>query len=160
MDTGFMNSDAPPYARPLLVIGWHECISLPDLELTNFAVKIDTGAKTTALHADCIEVFTRERKKWVRFEAPQIGDEPSRLCEFPVFTHRDITNTSGTPETRVVIRTPMILAGQRWKIDISLTDRGTMRFPLILGRRALRYRNIAVHPGKSYLVSTQPEFEG
>lgn len=145
---------------PLLVIGWHECISLPKLGLQDFAVKVDTGAKTTALHADDIELFMKNDEKWVRFRSPDIPGTPPRTCEFSVYTKRDITNTSGVPETRVVIRTPMVLAGRRWKIDISLTDRGTMRFPLILGRRALRSHNIAVHPGKSYLVSNKPNFEG
>lgn len=147
-------------AGTLTVIGWHECISLPDLGLRDFAVKVDTGAKTTALHADDIETFYKGAKKWVRFRSPDIPGIPARTCEFPVFTKRDITNTSGTPETRIVIRTPMVLGGRRWKIDISLTDRGTMRFPLILGRRALRGRNIAVHPGKSYLVSSKPNLKG
>ncbi|MFT6605355.1 MAG: hypothetical protein ACJA2X_000531 [Halocynthiibacter sp.] len=155
-----MKNDSTHMSDPLTVIGWHECISLPDLGLQDFAVKVDTGAKTTALHADDIETFYKGSEKWVRFRSPEIPGTPSRICEFPVFTKRDITNTSGTPETRIVIRTLMILAGRKWKIDISLTDRGTMRFPLILGRRALRGRNIAVHPGKSYLVSTKPVFEG
>lgn len=144
---------------PLLIIGWLECISLPDLGLQDFAVKVDTGAKTTALHADDIETFQRDGIKWVRFRSPDIPGTPPRICEFPVFTKRDITNTSGMPETRIVIRTPMILAGRKWKIDISLTDRGTMRFPLILGRRALRHKNIAVHARQSYLVSEKPQFE-
>ena len=146
--------------RPLLVIGWHECISLPELGLLDFAVKVDTGAKTTALHADNIELFKRDGDKWVRFTAPSILGTPAQTCEFPVFTKRDITNTSGSPENRIVIRTPMVLAGRRWKIDVSLTDRGSMQFPLILGRRALRRRNIAVHPGKSYLVSAKPNLKG
>ena len=146
--------------HPLMVIGWHECISLPELGLRNFAVKVDTGAKTTALHADDIETFYKDGEKWVRFRSPDIPGTPPRTCEFPVHTKRDITNTGGQPETRIVIRTPMVLAGRKWKIDISLTDRGSMRFPLILGRRALRRRNIAVHPGESYLVSTKPHFEG
>jgi hypothetical protein len=143
-----------------LVIGWHECISLPELGLHDFAVKVDTGAKTTALHADDIETFYKGNDKWVRFRSPDVPGAPSRVCEFPVFTKRNITNTSGTPETRVVIRTPMLLAERQWKIDISLTDRGNMRFPLILGRRALRGHNIAVHPGKSYLVSNKPNSKG
>lgn len=155
-----MMQGAPDASKPLMVIGWHECISLPDLGLTDFAVKVDTGAKTTALHAVDIETFYEADKKWVRFRSPDISGVASRVLTFPVFTKRDITNTSGTPETRIVIRTPMVLAGRRWKIDISLTDRGTMRFPLILGRRALRHHNIAVHAGKSYLVSTKPTFEG
>ena len=155
-----MKNGATAASLPMTVIGWHECISLPELGLQNFAVKVDTGAKTTALHADDIETFYKDSEKWVRFRSPDIPGIPARTCEFPVFTKRDITNTSGTPETRIIIRTPMILAGRKWKIDISLTDRGTMRFPLILGRRALRGRNIVVHPGKSYLVSDIPNSEG
>ncbi len=145
--------------RPFMIIGWHECISLPDLGLHDFAVKVDTGAKTTALHAERIETFYKDDAKWVRFEAPRVGDTPARMVEAPVHTKRAITNTSGTPETRIVISTPMVLARRRWLIDISLTDRGQMRFPLILGRRALRNRNIAVDPSHSYLVSTKPNFE-
>jgi hypothetical protein len=155
-----MTNDAIQVERPLLVIGWHECISLPELGLLDFAVKVDTGAKTTALHAENIELFRRDDQKWVRFTAPSIVGTPGQTCEFPVFTKRDITNTSGSPESRIVIRTPMVLAGRRWKIDVSLTDRGSMVFPLILGRRALRRRNIAVHAGKSYLVSAQPNLKG
>lgn len=149
-----------PMIPPLTVIGWHEHISLPDLGLLNFAVKVDTGAKTTALHADDIETFYKGSVKWVRFRSPELPGTASRICEFPVYTKRDITNTSGKPETRIVIRTPMVLAKRKWKIDISLTDRGSMRFPLILGRRALRGRNIAVHPGKSYLVSDKFNLKG
>ena len=152
-----MKPTKPPH--PLLIIGWLETISLPELDLTDFAVKVDTGAKTTALHAEDINTFQRGGEKWVRFRSPDISGTSPRICEFPVFTKRDITNTSGTPETRIVIRTPMLLAGRTWKIDISLTDRGTMRFPLILGRRALRHKNIAVHTRQSFLVSTRPQFE-
>lgn len=160
MENLHMTHGAPDEPKPLLVIGWHECISLPDLGLTDFAVKVDTGAKTTALHAVNIETYYKGDDKWVRFRSPDVAGVASRVLTFPVFTKRAITNTSGTPETRIVIRTPMIIAGRKWKIDISLTDRGNMHFPLILGRRALRHHNIAVHAGKSYLVSTRPTFEG
>jgi hypothetical protein len=155
-----MTKTPSPSERPLTIIGWHECISLPKLGLRDFAVKVDTGAKTTALHADDIETFLKNGEKWVRFKCPDIAGMPPKTCAFPVFTKRDITNTSGQPETRIVIRTLMVLAERSWKIDISLTDRGTMRFPLILGRRALRGHNIAVHPGRSYLVSAKPHFKG
>ena len=159
METAPMNHPKTSPSQPLTVIGWHECISLPELGLEDFAVKVDTGAKTTALHAENIETFYKDTQKWVRFLSPEIPGTAPRMCEFPVFTKRAITNTSGTPETRIVIRTPMVLLGRKWKIDVSLTDRGTMRFPLILGRRALRNRQIAVHPGRSYLVSKKPDFK-
>ena len=142
------------------VIGWHECIGLPELGLKNFAVKVDTGAKTSALHADNVETFLNGGARWVRFSSPVVSNSRPKTCEFPIFDEREITNTSGQPETRIVIRTPMRLAGRKWKIDISLADRGTMRFPLILGRRALKGRRIVVHPGRSYLVSDKPQSEG
>ncbi|GFE63409.1 ribosomal protein S6 modification protein [Litoreibacter roseus] len=141
-----------------MVIGWHECISLPDLGLRDFAVKVDTGARTTALHAANIETFRKDGQDWVRFDPPRIGDHQPATYEGPVFAIRDITNTSGVPEPRIVIQTPLVIAGRKWKIDVSLADRGSMRFPLILGRRALRGHNIAVHPGRSYLVSTKPNY--
>ncbi|MBB3995483.1 hypothetical protein GGR95_003139 [Sulfitobacter undariae] len=155
-----MKNATTELSQSYTVIGWHECISLPEMGLMDFAIKVDTGAKTTALHAENIETFMQDGQKWVRFTAPDIEGNQGQVCEFPVYANRDITNTSGTPETRIVIRTPMVLAGRQWKIDISLTDRGNMRFPLILGRRALRSRNILVHPDQSYLVSDKPDFEG
>ncbi|MGJ8544912.1 MAG: ATP-dependent zinc protease family protein [Sulfitobacter sp.] len=156
-----MTPGATDQSPLLTVIGWQECISLPELGLKNFAIKVDTGAKTTALHAEDIELFSKSRKKWVRFRCPDIAglDAQTEALEFPVFTNRAITNTSGTPETRIVIRTPMVLARRKWLIDISLTDRGSMRFPLILGRRALRHHDITVHPGKTYLVSNQSNLQ-
>jgi hypothetical protein len=160
MENPFMTPKQTNLSQPLTVIGWHECISLPELGLDNFAIKVDTGAKTTALHAEDIETFTKDDRDWVRFLSPAIAGQAPCTCEFPVFTQRAITNTSGLPETRIVIRTPMVLAGRKWRIDISLTNRGTMRFPLILGRRALRDRDIVVHPARSYLVSSKPQFEG
>ena len=150
----------PESSGPLTVIGWRETISLPELKLHDFAVKVDTGAKTTALHADAIETFQKDGANWVRFQSPELGDVPVHVCEFPILALRRITNTSGMPEARIVIRTPIELAAQRWEIDISLTNRANMRFPLILGRRALRGRNIGVHPAKSYLVSNKPHSEG
>ena len=147
-------------SQSLTVIGWQECISLPELSLQKFAIKVDTGAKTTALHADDIQLFQREGERWVRFRTPDIPGQTRQTCEFPVHTRRDITNTSGQPERRIVIRTPIVLARRKWMIDISLTDRAGMRFPLILGRRALRHKGFVVHPGRTYLVSRKPKSEG
>lgn len=151
-----MKIDFDRKQRSLTVIGWLECISLPELDLVDFGVKVDTGAKTTALHADEIEPFFKGSDPWVRFLAPRLGGTAQNQCEFPVHTERKITNTGGVAEPRFVIRTPMELGGRKWEIDISLTDRANMRFPLILGRRALRGRNIVVHPDRSYLVSSKP----
>lgn len=147
---------SPTTTRPHTVIGWRERISLPDLDLLNFAVKVDTGARTTALHAGDIEPFTKNGEEWVRFMPDFFfGDTSPR--EAKVYETRAITNTSGLPEDRIIIRTRLLIAGRRWKIDVSLADRASMRYPLILGRSALKGHNISVHTGRSYLVSERPE---
>ena len=148
-----MQHAAPPLSKPLMIIGWQERIGLPDLGLKNFAVKVDTGAKTTAMHAEDIETFSKERSHWVRFRGHELDGNVGEFFEFPVFTERKIRNTSGFTEERVVIRSRMTLAGRQWDIDISLTNRSSMRFPLILGRRALIDQNVAVHPSLTFLVS-------
>jgi hypothetical protein len=145
--------------RPHTVIGWREQISLPDLDLNNFAVKIDTGAKTTALHATDVELFEVDGTQWVRFLPDFIHGE-AHPREVPVLETREIRNTSGVPEERIVIRTMLQIAGRRWKIDASLADRAPMRYPLILGRSALKGHNMSVHAGRSYLVSERPQPEG
>jgi hypothetical protein len=142
--------------RPHTVIGWREKISLPDLDLIDFAVKVDTGARTTALHAADVETFEKDGEDWVRFTPDFcLGNAGPR--EEKIHERREITNTSGVPEERMIIRTRLLIAGRTWKIDVSLADRAPMRFPLILGRSALRGHNISVHTGRSYLVSERPE---
>ena len=71
-----MKHTPPESSGPLTLIGWRETISLPELKLHDFAVKVDTGAKTTALHVDAIETFQKDRANWVRFQSPELGDVP------------------------------------------------------------------------------------
>lgn len=145
----------PEQKRAHTVVGWREQISLPDLGLQEFAVKIDTGAKTTALHAAEVETYEVDGQMWVRFVPDFIHGRP-HTREVPILETRQITNTSGVPEDRIVIRTLLEIAGRRWNIDVSLADRAPMRYPLILGRSALKGHNISVHTGRSYLVSPRP----
>jgi hypothetical protein len=138
-------------AREREVIGWREIIGLPELGISRMAAKIDTGARTSALHAEVQELFDRNGDRWVRFKAPKVKNQPGRLVEAPITVERDIKNTSGIPETRFVIRTLLMLGNHRWHIDLSLADRGAMKFDLIIGRTALKGRKILVDPGHSYL---------
>jgi len=140
-----------PAPREREVIGWRELIGLPELGIPQIAAKIDTGARTSALHAEDQELFERNGEQWVRFKAPKLKDHPVQLIEAPVKAEREIKNTSGVPEVRIVIRTLVTLGNHRWHIDVSLADRDAMTFDLIIGRTALKGRKILVDPAHSYL---------
>jgi hypothetical protein len=93
-----------PKTAPL-VIGWREIVALPDLGLEAFRAKIDTGARTTALHATHIATYLEDGAEWVAFRPPRIGPGPRRTCRARIADRRQIKNTSGRPEERIVIRT-------------------------------------------------------
>ena len=135
-----------------MVIGWRERVGLPDLGLVNLPAKIDTGARTSALHASKEEFFERDGAQWVRFLAPKQGKSRRDYIELPVLETRMIKNTSGVPEKRIVIRTRLRIARRTWMIDLSLANRVDMTYPLIVGRSALSDHEIAVHTGRSYLT--------
>lgn len=139
----------------MLIIGWQERVDLPLLGLTNLKAKIDTGARTSALHATEIEPFERDGDPWVRFHSRFDDDAQDREIECPILERRDVRNTGGVPENRIVIRTRFRIARRQWRIDLSLTERTEMTFRMIVGRTALRGHSIAVHPGRRYLTTDQ-----
>jgi hypothetical protein len=149
------DSQPPTPDQGLSVIGWVEFVDLPALDLHRVKAKIDTGARTSALHTAQMEVFTRDGNDWVRFHVQMRETDPERWFEAPVHDLRHIKNTSGIPEERIIIRTLIRLGGQSWPINVSLTDRSNMRLPMIVGRSALRARNIAVHTRRTNL--TRPD---
>ena len=136
----------------LSVVGWMEYIALPELGLDHIKAKFDTGARTSALHATEITTFTRDGVEWVRFCVQLDVDAPDVQLEQTVYDTRHIKNTSGEPEERIVIRTPVMIAGRTWPITVSLSDRSNMRLPMIVGRTALKKQNIAVHTRKTKLT--------
>ncbi|WP_458789708.1 ATP-dependent zinc protease family protein [Yoonia sp. MH D7] len=136
----------------LLVIGWMEHLDLPDLQLLRVKAKIDTGARTTALHATHIEPFMQGGAEWVRFQVQHSENAPLIWISAPIHDRRDIKNTSGIPEQRIVIRTTLKLTDRTWPISVSLTDRSNMRFQIIVGRSALKNHNIAVHTRRANLT--------
>ncbi|MBN2741603.1 MAG: ATP-dependent zinc protease [Rhodobacteraceae bacterium] len=145
------NKSKPPKPE-LLVIGWMEHLDLPELGLHQIKAKIDTGARTSALHATQIEPFTRDGADWVRFRVQPDDRMPEVAVESPIYEWRHIKNTSGIPEERIVIRTKLKLIDRAWTIAVSLTDRSNMRFPMIVGRTALKKHNIAVHTRRANLT--------
>ncbi len=138
-----------PTALSGLVIGWREMISLPELGIESLPAKIDTGARTSALHAVCIEPFEEDGEPWARF---RVDNEDGPQCSAPVVDERPIKNTSGIAETRHIIKTLIVLGGRRWRIEISLADRTAMTWPLILGRTAVRRRRLLINAGRSFLL--------
>ena len=139
---------------PIITVGWREWILLPELGLPAIKAKIDTGARTSCLHAFTVEPFARNGEEWVRFGIhPHQEDTKTEIfCEAEVFDKRTVTDSGGHKEERYVITTDIIIAEQRWPIEITLTNRDTMLFRMLLGRTAMR-KKIIVNPGKSFLLA-------
>ena len=134
------------------IIGWRERISLPDFGIENIPAKIDTGARTAALHAVDQTVFEIDGERWVEFMIPVQNRRSPNRVRTRVVDEREIKNTGGVPERRLIVRTQLLLGRHRWQIDVSLANRAKMEFDLILGRTAIRRRGILVDPGHSYLL--------
>lgn len=134
-----------------LVIGWREWLTLPDLELGPIKAKVDTGAKTCALHAFYVEPFSHRGEPWVRFGVHPVQRqlEPVVHCMAAVVDRRTVTDSGGHRELRYVIATTLQLAEHRLKAEITLTDRENMRFRMLLGRNALS-QNFLVDPATSF----------
>lgn len=133
------------------IIGWREMIALPDLGIGSMRAKIDTGARTSALHATRQERFERDGNPWVRFRVPVSGKAGKVVHEAEIVDIRKVKNTGGIPESRIMIATTLLLGRHKWQIETSLADRANMEFDMILGRTAIRRHGVLVDSGRSYL---------
>jgi hypothetical protein len=138
-------------SRPLAV-GWREWLALPELKVPWIKVKVDTGARTSALNAQDITIFQRDQFDWVRFSLypMQQRDAPRVVCEVPVQEYRNVKDSGGNMEKRPVIRTHIDLGSLQSAINITLTDRSTMTFRMLLGRTAIPH-DATVLPRRSFL---------
>jgi hypothetical protein len=133
------------------LIGWREWVYLDSLQLPPIKAKIDTGARTSALHAFRLEVFNQAGQKWVRFfiHPSQRSTRTVCLCEAPVIDRRWVTDSGGHRQRRYVIETEIALGGLMLPIELTLTSRETMKFRLLLGRKALA-EHFLIDPALSY----------
>ena len=142
-----------------IVLGWREWVHLPDLGLPWIKAKVDTGAKTSCLHAFSLDTFVKDGDNWVRFGIhPHQNETDTEIyCEAKIIEQRIVSDSGGHKENRIVISSDIVLGEKRWPIEITLTNRDTMQFRMLLGRTAMQ-NLVTVKPDKSYLLR-KPESE-
>lgn len=121
-----------------MIVGWQEWVALPALGLPALKAKIDTGAKTSALHTHSIEPYGPARRRKVRFSVrPRPDDDLEVVATADVVDQREVTSSNGVRELRYVIETDLSLGGRRWPIEVTLTNRVHMAYRMLIGRQAI-----------------------
>lgn len=136
-----------------IIVGWREWVSLPDLGIERIKAKIDTGARTSALHAHFLEPYDKNSEPWIRFMVHPFQKNLDIDCEChaKVVDYRKVTDSGGHTEHRYVIHSTIILGNTPLVTEFTLTNRETMQFRMLLGRNTLT-NNYLVDSGKSFLL--------
>ena len=135
----------------LPVIGWREWVKIPDFGIDNIKAKVDSGARSSSIHAVNIKTFDQDGEQWVRFRINphQRSKKDSIEIEARVFEFRSVRSSNGIAKVRPVILTSLELLGKVWEVELTLASRYNMGFRMLLGREAFRGRFL-VDGGKSY----------
>ncbi len=136
------------------LVGWREWISLPELGIDKIKAKVDTGARTSALHAFALRPFKEGNQHRIHFDIHPFQHNTNKIitCEAEVIDLRWVSDSGGHKEERYVIRTPILMGDISWPIEITLTERDTMLFRMLLGRSAIRQRFL-VNPARSFITT-------
>lgn len=136
-----------------ITVGWREWVYLPDLHIDKIKAKVDTGARTSCLHAFEIDPYTENGVEKVHFliHPLQKNDDIVDECDAVVLDKRMVSDSGGHKEIRYVISTRLVLGSHEWDIEMTLTNRDTMMFRMLLGRTAMA-KKVLVDPSRSYLL--------
>ncbi|RUO65996.1 Uncharacterized conserved protein [Pseudidiomarina planktonica] len=133
-------------------LGWREWGALPELGIAAIKMKVDTGAKTSCLHAFKLEPFERDGQQWLRiWMHPEQNSDREQICEAQIHDQRAVTDSGGHTEQRYVIKSRLVIGDFDSPIELTLTNRDSMKFRMLLGRQAMR-RQFLVNPDASYLL--------
>ena len=136
--------------------GWREWLVLPELGIAAIKAKLDTGARTSALHTHSLDIDTDKETPEVHFSVhPVHGSRELVDCRAALLEERWVTDSGGHRELRPVIETLVQVGQERWPIELTLTKRETMRFHMLLGRTAMNGR-LQVDPARSYVLGRRP----
>ncbi|MGH1469363.1 MAG: ATP-dependent zinc protease family protein [Bdellovibrionales bacterium] len=132
-------------------LGWREWANLPELSRKKIKVKVDTGARTSSLHAVNIKI-TGEKRRTVHFDFNPDQDGGKLIhCKLPLVDERKVKSSNGISSLRPVIEVDITIGEHSWPIEITLVDRDMMGFRMLLGRQAMRDKFL-VDPGESFLL--------
>ena len=143
------------------MVGWREWVALPQIGVKGIKAKLDTGARSSALHAFNVRPLERQGRLSVQFDVHplQRNDELYRTCVAEVVDYRWVTNSGGGREKRFVIVTAVQMGGDAWPIEVTLTDRDQMGFRMLIGRTAMEHR-LVIDPTKSYRLGKPRKTNG
>ena len=140
-------------SQDLMTLGWREWVGLPDLGIRQVKAKVDTGARTSALHAFELRPFEEDGRERVEFSIHPVQKDLETVitCVADIVDQRVVTDSGGHKEERYVIESTVTIGQHAWPIEMTLTGRDDMRFRMLLGRTAIKDRAV-VNPGRSYIV--------